>query len=311
MRLVFFGSDDFAAVILKALISSEHDVCAVVTKPDAQKGRGRKFVSPVIKTIADEAGISCFQPVDLKDDSFNDRLSSQQADMFVVVSYGKIIPDSILDIPALGCLNVHPSLLPKYRGSAPVNYALLNGDKVSGVSFIDIVSKVDSGDIYFQEEHAVSSEINAVELLDEYAHLSAERLPGVLDQIEKGEVTRVPQDESAVSFAPKMSVEMGKIDWSFSAEKIHDQIRALLPWPCAFSSFQEKKVKIYKSSVCDEDVTDENGSIVEIDKKNQALKVKCGEGVLAIYELQMEGKKRMNAFAWANGQRIKVGECFV
>ena len=313
MKVVYFGSDNFSADILNSLFDSEHVLVGIVTTPDVKKGRGQFLAKSPLKKIAEEKNIVCMQPVDLCEPLFLAELRDLNADIFVVVSYGKILPKVILGLPGFSCINVHPSLLPKYRGPSPVNYTLLNGDKYAGVTFIKLNEEIDAGDIYFQEEILIDYDINAEELLFKLGEIAGGHLAEILTAIENDSVHAVSQDNSTKSYAPLLTKNMGRINWSLSAVEIHNRVRALVPWPVAFSYFSDKYVKIYHSAADDklnisDDITP--GTIVDVSKEN-GIGIKCGKGVLYLIEIQMEGKKRMKAFDWANGRHLQKGEYFV
>lgn len=309
MKIIYFGSDRFARIILERILTSVHTVSAVVTAPPAKKGRGRHCSETPVAVFASEHSIPRLMPQSLKDPAFHTALSAHAADLFVVVSYGKILPSSLLGIPALYAINIHPSLLPKYRGPSPINHALLNGDTMTGISVIRLNEKIDSGDIFFQETIPIDAEVNAEELTIRLAEAAADRIEEVLDMCARGAVRFIPQDESTRSYAPLLKKEDGCIDWQAQAEVIHNRIRALVPWPSAYTYYKEKLLKLYRSApvVAEQpESASPAGTVVALSPQGW-FDVQTGRGILRVFSVQYEGKKRMSGFDWANGQRLKVG----
>lgn len=311
MKIIFFGSDHFAEIILKALHTSKcGTLLAVITTPDAKQGRGQHVASPPVKVYAQKMNLPCLQPPKLKNPDFLATLANFSADIFFVVSYGKILPREVLQIPKYYSINIHPSLLPKYRGPSPINYALLNGDSETGFSVIKLNEKIDGGDLFYQERLLIDSRINAVELTELLAHAAAMHIAEIISACESSSVTFSPQDDSVSSYAGLLKKSDGIIDWSRSATSIHNKVRALLPWPTAFASYKGKMLKLYSTDVvsdCDETQVYSPGTIVAIHKSG-GMDVATNAGIIRVFELQYEGKKRMRAFDWCNGQRVSVGE---
>ena len=310
MKIVFFGSDNFSLIIIASLIHTSHTTSAIVTTPDAKKGRGQHLSASPLKICAREHDIPCLQPDNLSDAEVLSVLKDLRADLFFIVSYGKILPSEVLCLPRLYCITIHPSLLPKYRGPSPIPYTLLHGDTETGFSVIKLSEKVDSGDIIYQETIAIDTMINAHELSNTIALYAAGKLRDILEMIERGTVRFRPQDERNASYAPFLKKEDGLLDWNTSSEKVHNRIRALIPWPCAYTYFRHKMLKIYKSHpsrTIKEIHPEQPGIIVEINKQGW-MTVKTHDASLRLLEVQYEGKKRMNAYEWAKGQRVKEGE---
>jgi methionyl-tRNA formyltransferase len=313
VKIIYFGSDRFARIILERILKTPHTLSAVVTAPPAKQGRGRQSAETPVSIFASEESLPRLMPQSLKDPAFHTELSSFCADLFVVVSYGKILPAALLAIPALYAINIHPSLLPKYRGPSPINHALLNGDSMTGISVIRLNEKIDSGDIFFQESIPLDTEVNAEELTISLAEAAALRIEEILGMCERGEVTFIAQDESTRSYAPLLKKEDGRIDWEASAEAIHNRIRALVPWPSAYTYYKGKSLKLHRSTRAGtEDPVggdpDSAGTIIALSPKGW-FEVQTGGGILRVCTVQYEGKKRMSGFDWCNGQRLKVGDC--
>lgn len=305
MRIVFMGTPDFAVPSLKALVEAGHDVCGVFTQPDKPKNRGMKLQPTPVKEYSLTVDIPVFQPLKMRDGEALGILKELSPELIVVAAYGRILPVDILELPPRGCINVHSSLLPKYRGSAPINWVILNGEDETGVSIQYMAEGVDTGDVIAFEKTPISLEENAQELYDRLSHMGASLVARVVADMEKGEVTAVPQDHSLACHAPMLSKELSDIDWSRTARQIHDQVRGLYPWPSAITEIDGIRCKIMKTKLCSETSGKEPGAFVQADKKG--MKVACGNGeVLEILELQPDGKKRMAATAFLLGHPIKM-----
>ncbi len=309
MKIVFFGSDDFAAENLQKLIDDGFTIVACVTQPDRPSGRGLKVIFSPIKIIAEGNRIPLFQPDNLRDEKFISQLKSFQADLFVVIAYGKILPSIVLEIPKLFCINVHGSLLPRYRGAAPINWAIINGDKETGFSIIKMNSKMDAGEIVAQEKMKILDDDNSQVLRERMARQSASCLANTITQIAAGKVTLTPQDVSKVTIAPKLNKELGRIDWKKSSREIHNLVRGLLPWPAAYTTFNGKSIKILKTAIATEANSTEPGTIIQI-KKNGIL-VSCGNDALLLQQVQPESSKPMEAVGFAAGHKVQAGTSFV
>jgi len=309
MRIIFFGSDDFAAHHLEHLLGSRHKVLACVTGPDKPQGRGMKISASPIKQIALERQIPCLQPLSLKDKSIVDHLKSYEADILVVVAYGRLLTQEILDIPRMLCMNVHDSLLPKYRGAAPVNRAILNGDKETGVTIQKMALALDAGDIIAQEKMDIDDDENAAQLRMRMASVGAELLVKVLDKSPDGQFPLSPQDETQVTWAPKLTKEMGKIDWHAQAQSILDQVRGLQPWPGAYTSYKGKMLKVIQAQISMEDKANYTpGQVIKVDRNG--FHVACPDKGLLIKEVQPEAGKLMPAGSFVAGYKISPGFSF-
>lgn len=304
MRILFMGTPEFAVASLKALVEAGHDVCGVFTQPDKPKNRGHKLAFSPAKEYALTQEIPVYQPLKMRDGTALAIVQELQPQLIVVAAYGRILPEDILQAPPLGAINVHSSILPKYRGAAPINWAILNGESVTGDTIMYMAAELDAGDIIRCAETPIDPEEDAAELTARLAVLGAETLVQVVADLEKGVVKRTPQDHSQSTYAPMLEKTMSPMDFSRPAQVLHDQVRGLIPWPCATMDLQGKTVKVYRSVVGEETVA-APGAIVAADKKGIA--VACGDGrVLRITELQPEGGKRMAAAAYLAGHPIRV-----
>ncbi|WP_029522671.1 methionyl-tRNA formyltransferase [Persephonella sp. KM09-Lau-8] len=308
MRIVFWGTPDFAAESLKALLNSKHQVVGVVTQPDKPKGRGKKLTPPPVKVVAQEAGIPVFQPEKVKNNKeLYEKLKKLNPDIFVVVAYGKILPKEIIELPKYKTINVHASLLPEYRGAAPIHRAIMEGKEKTGVCIMEITEELDAGDIYECVEVPITPEDDIVSLHDKLASEGAKLLVEVLDKIEKGEITKTPQEHSKATYAKPIQKEEGKIDWNRPAKEIFNQIRALKVWPKAFTKFRDKEIKILAAQIIDENSTGKAGEIVKI-IKGKGFVVQTGKGQLLITKVQFPNSKAITADEAVRGYHIKEGE---
>lgn len=301
MRVVFMGTPDIAATCLKQILEDGFDVVGVYTQPDRPKGRGMKLVASPVKELALERGIPVFQPEHFKDAETAEQLRALKPDVCAVVAYGRILPQAILDIPAKGCVNIHASLLPQYRGSAPYQWAVLDGLAETGVSAQYMALKMDAGDVIDVAKTPIGPNETAGELLDRLAVLGAELLSKTLSRLATGNVAVTVQDESAVSYAPMLDKAMCPIDWSKTAQQVHNQVRGLHPWPVATAELADTKFKIHQTVVVDG--SGKPGEILELTKTG--LVVACGEGAVEIRSLQAEGGKRMAAPDYFRGHPLK------
>lgn len=308
MNIVFMGTPDFAVPTLKAIINAGHNVKAVFSQPDKPKGRGYKLTPPPVKICALNNAIEVFQPNSFKKGEDAEisivKLKEINPDVIVVVAYGKILPKTVLDIPKLGCINVHASLLPKYRGAGPIQWSVLNGEKETGVTTMLMAEGLDTGDMLLKASTEIGVNETASELHDRLSELGAELLVETLSKFEKGEITPQKQDDSISTYAPMLSKEMCAIDFSKSAQEIHNQIRGLAEWPCATALLNDKKIKIFKSEIVSLDGENKQVGKV-IDEK--AFTITCGKGFIKIIELQAEGGKRMKVADYLRGNSISSG----
>jgi methionyl-tRNA formyltransferase len=312
MKIVFLGSAHFALPALEALIKGKHNISCVVTQPDKKKGRYLHLGVTDVKALALQAGLKVFQPENINSASAVGLLKSLNADLFVIVAYGQMLSQAVLDIPKIFPLNIHASLLPKYRGAAPINWAIIRGEKVSGVTIMQVIRKMDSGAIIMQEKIAVHENDDAVLLESKLRDLGAELLLKSIQAIKNEDYKLISQDEEKVSFAPKLKKNDGLIDWSKSALEIYNLIRGALPWPGAFTYYQDKLLKIYKARIIISQVrkfaSSQVGQVLDVSKKGIAIAT--GKDVLIIEELQIEGKRRMKAEEFISGHKIHPSEKF-
>ncbi len=311
MRIVFFGTPEPAAEVLKTLLEAKREVVAVVTQPDRPRGRGQKVSFSPVKEVALKAGLPVEQPVSVKNnEEFKSLLASLKPDLCVVVAYGKILPQEILDIPKNGFINIHASLLPKYRGAAPVQWALLNGEKETGVTIFKLVPALDAGPVLAQKTVAISDDDNYETLLRKLFSAACPLLMTVLREIETGKAKYTEQNEAAVTYAATLTKESGEIDWRKPAGEINDRIRALVSWPTAHTFFRGKRLKIFGARVVPLDLEAPEKQPGEITRivKNEGILVATGRGNLLLLELQLEGKKRLKAYDLVIGHDVKPGE---
>lgn len=316
MKVIFMGTPDFAVGTLKAIIEAGHEVSLVVTQPDKPKGRGGKMAISAVKEAAIEYDLPVFQPDRIRKEENIDYLKNYEADVIVVVAFGQILPKEILEMPKYGCVNVHASLLPKYRGAAPIQWAVIDGEKVSGVTTMHMDEGLDTGAILLQKEVKLAEDETGGSLFDRLSAVGASLLVETLKGLEEGTIEDKAQDDSLASHTSIIKKSMGQIDFSRPAKEIECLIRGLNPWPSAFGHYKEKLLKIWKAKVLTEEEAKElygaesssaeAGEVVKVSKN--ALLVKTGEGLLSILELQLEGKKRMEIDAFLRGVQIKEGD---
>lgn len=312
MRVVFMGTPDFAVATLEDIINAGHIVEAVVTQPDKPKGRGGAVAMSPVKETALEHGIEVLQPVKVKNDNeFYERMKQIDPDVIVVVAFGQILPDSILELPKYGCINVHASLLPAYRGAAPIQWAVIDGLEETGVTTMQMDHGLDTGDIIMQSKIRLDAKETGGSLFDRLSSEGGRLLVKTLEAIENGTATRTKQDDSLSNYAKMLTKSLGNIDFNEGAVNIERLIRGLNPWPSAFTHFNGKLLKIWDADVCDDVVCEScesvvNGMITHVD--NNSFIVKCGDNSLKINELQLEGKKRMKTQDFLRGNHINTGD---
>ncbi|MCR5251001.1 MAG: methionyl-tRNA formyltransferase [Lachnospiraceae bacterium] len=311
MKVVFMGTPDFSVGALEAILAAGHEVTAVVCQPDKPKGRSNEPKPCPVKECALARGLEVFQPQRIRRPEAVEKLRRYPADIFVVAAFGQILPQEILDMPRYGCVNIHASLLPKYRGATPIQQAILNGDEKSGVTIMQMDAGIDTGDILLQKEITLSEDETGGSLFERLSVCGAELIVTALQKIEEGSIEPRKQDESQASHVGMLTKEDGRINWLRSAEEIERMIRGLDPWPGAYTFLERKQLKIWKGKVISGSV-DENrashpaGCISRVEQNG--FSVSCGKGELFITELQLEGKKRMPAEDFLRGMRLQVGE---
>ena len=306
MRVIFAGTPDFAASALAALIEAGHEILVVLTQPDRPKGRGMKLTPSPVKTLALQHELPVWQPENLKDVAIQQQLRDLQADVMVVAAYGLLLPAVVLDIPQYGCLNIHASLLPRWRGAAPIQRAIEAGDAESGVCIMQMDVGLDTGDVLLSRSTPITEATTAAQLHDDLAVIGAQAIVEALAELP--ELTAIPQPEAGVTYAQKLSKADAEIDWALGAKQIHAKIRALNPVPGAWSSLNEQLIKIWASKVLEQRSDAAIGSIVAADK--QGIAVQTGAGVILITELQASGSKRMAAAAFVAGHADLMGQQF-
>lgn len=302
MRIVFMGTPDFAVPSLQALIDAGHDVCAVYTQPDKPQGRKQILTAPPVKTLALEHDIPVFQPNTLKNEDEQARLRELAPEVIIVVAYGKLLPKAVLDIPPHGCINVHGSLLPRWRGAAPIQWAVIAGDEMAGVTTMQMAEGLDTGDMLLTYETKVGEKETAGELFDRLAQSGAELLTQTLVKLD--EITPRPQDDAQSCYAHMLDKQMAVIDWSKSAHEIDCLIRGLNPWPIALTTLSGERLKVFAAEKANGN--GEPGTVLEANPK-KGLTVACGEGALRLTEIQLVGGKRMKATDFLRGHSLEVG----
>jgi methionyl-tRNA formyltransferase len=306
MKILFMGTPEPARLCLKALIDAKEDLVAVITQPDRPKGRGLKVAPTPVKETAAEHDIPVFQPDKIKDKESIELIRGLAPDLIVIVAYGKILPKEILDIPKYGAINVHASLLPKYRGAAPVQRAILNGDKYTGITIMKVIEALDAGDIIAQESIPIYDADNATTLTERLFKLGAKLLVSTIAQIKSGKVNAVKQDEEKASYAPTLKKESGVIDWKMKAPEICDQIKAFNHWPGAYTYYKGKTLKVIKAEPMRKEGCS-NGRIMEI-LKNRGFVVGVCEGAVLVTQVQPESGKAMSSYQFAIGHGLQVGD---
>ncbi len=309
LRVVFMGTPEFAVPSLKALVEAGYDVAAVVTQPEKPKGRGRKVSPSPVKEFASACGLKVLEPASIRDEAFVKGLSELAPDFIVVVAYGKILPPSVLKIPRYGCINVHASLLPKYRGAAPINWAVIRGEKETGVTTMLMDEGMDTGPVLLSERVSIAEDDTSESLSKRLADLGAALLVKTLRGLTEGSIKPKPQNNELASYAPLLKKEDGRIDFSKTASEVANLVRGTRPWPCAYTFWRGRLLKIHAGRALKE--ADEKngcrpGTVVEV--SDDSIKVKCAKGLFAVTELQLEGRRRMKAGEFLRGNTVEEGE---
>jgi methionyl-tRNA formyltransferase len=307
-RIIFMGTPQFAVPSLKALVEQGENIAGVVTQPDRPKGRGRKLTPPPVKLLALEAGIPIFQAAKIKTAEFHKTLEKLQPDLIIVVAYGRILPANILNLPKYGVINVHGSLLPKYRGAAPVQWAVIRGERETGVTVMEVDEGLDTGDMLLNAKLAVSPDDTAGSLAVKMAELGGKTLAQALNLMRKGQLPPQKQDDSLATLAPPLKKEQGIIDWSKPAQEIDCLIRGLDPWPMAWTTYNDKWLRLMRPMVIQETSGEKPGVVCRADKKG--LLISCGQESLFIREVQLQGAKRMDVASFLCGHALKPGYRF-
>jgi len=304
MKIIFMGTPDFAAASLEALIASRHEIQAVVTQPDKPKGRKGELTPSPVKVIAKREGIKVYQPLKVRDEEFVKTLRAYNPDVMVVVAFGQIIPLSILKMPKYGCVNIHGSLLPKYRGAAPIQWAVLDGEKETGITTILMDEGIDTGDILLKKTIKIDADETSGSLFDKLMALGAKTILETLDELEKGSLTPTKQGESPTAYAKMLTKAMGLIDFTKPAKELDCFVRGMDPWPSAYTLLAGKTLKLWKVRAVEGG--GKAGSVIDIDK--ESFTIACGEGAIEVLEVQLEGKKRMSAGDFLKGSTLNIGQ---
>ena len=289
---------------MQKLIDEKYDIIGVVTQPDKPQNRGKKLGMPPVKELALKYDIPVYQPIKARDEEFVATLKELNPDIIVVVAFGQILPKSILDIPKFGCINVHVSLLPKYRGAAPINWVIINGEEKTGVTTMYMDEGLDTGDMILTEEFDLDDKITAGELHDKMKDRGADVLIETLKQIEKGTAPRIPQNHEEFTYAPMMNKALGEINWSKSAREIHNLVRGVNPWPSAYTTYEGSTMKVWKTEVLNETSDKEPGTILKVDK--DGIRISTKDNVVLVKEIQMPGKKRVLVSEYIKGNNINT-----
>ena len=307
LKTFFMGTPDFAVPCLKRLVEIS-DVVGVATQPDKKRGRGQKLTPSPVKAFAQERGLSVYQPDRVRNEEFISQLENLSPDLIVVVAFGQILPQRILDLPSLGCINVHASLLPRYRGAAPMQRCLMAGETITGVTTMFMDAGLDTGDILLQEEIKIGTDMTFEMLHDALREIGANLLEKTINALTDGTLIRTKQDDSASNYAAILTKDTGKMDWKKSAIELHNLVRALDSWPGAYTVWEGQTFKIWRTRVVSEDYNGIPGEVIQ--QTRQGLKVVTGNGILEILELQAPGKKRMPATDYLRGHAISEHSCF-
>lgn len=309
MRLIFMGTAPFACPTLQQLIDSPHQLMAVVTQPDRPRGRGQQAMAPPVKSLALAHRLTVMQPASLRPAAVVEALAALQPEAIVVVAYGNILPPAVLRLPPYGCINLHASLLPQYRGAAPVNWALMHGETVTGYTIIHMDEHIDTGPMLWREACPITPEDDAVSLGQRLAEAGARGMLAVLDALERGTLQAQPQPDTGASYAPKLTRDLGRLDWSQPADVLHNLVRGLVPWPGATTGWRGTAIKVWRTRVLAAPHTSPPGTITAV--LPEGLAVACGGGQqLLVHEVQPANRRRMSARDFAQGYRVQVGDRF-
>lgn len=309
MRILFMGTPDFAEASLNALVADGRNVVGVVTNPDKPKGRGHKMMKPPVKEAAERAGIPVWQPASLKNGELKEVLDTLKPDVICVVAYGRILPSYVLEYPAYGCVNVHGSLLPAYRGAAPIQRSVINGEEYAGITTMLMNEGLDTGDMLLAEKVKIGEDETSEQLFDRLAPIGGRMLLETLDGLKNGTITPTPQDDSLSTYAPMIKKEEGLINWSADGKTIHNLVRGMNSWPMAYTYYKGEAVKIISAAFEIEKTAEAPGTILGLEK-NRGLKVACADGAIIIREVQFPGSRRMNIEDYMRGHEINIGEKF-
>lgn len=308
MKMIFMGTPDFSVPALKALAEQGHQVIAVVTQPDKPKGRGKAVQMTPVKEAALELNIPVYQPVKVREEGFLQQIEAMEPEVIVVAAFGQILPQRLLDIPKYGCINIHASLLPKYRGAAPIQWVIIDGEKETGITTMQMNAGLDTGDMLEKAVVPIDPEETGGSLHDKLSAAGGKLILSTLDKLEKGQLVPVPQTEENTCYAKMLDKALGKIDWNQDAQRIERLIRGLNPWPSAYTGLEGKTLKLWQAKVVEEDYPGQPGQVVKAGKNE--LLIKTGKGTLSVLSLQLEGKKRMDTGAFLRGYPVSEGTIF-
>lgn len=309
MRIIFMGTPDFSVPVLEALIGSGHEVAAVVTQPDKPKGRGKETAMSPVKETALKHGLPVYQPVRAREASFIDEMRAIKPDVMVVIAFGQILSKELLEVPKYGCVNIHASLLPKYRGAAPIQWAVINGEKETGITTMMMDEGMDTGDMLEKRVIPLDEKETGKSLFDRLSLLGGELILSTLDRLEKGTLVRTPQNHEEATYVKKISKSLGEVDWTMDGVAIERLIRGLNPWPSAYTWLSGKMLKLWEADVVSEEAESFDGASAGqvVSASASGLKVQTGQGILNITSLQLEGKKRMDTAAFLRGFPVQAG----
>lgn len=307
LKIIFMGTPEFAVPSLEMLLAEGYEVAAVITQPDKPKGRGNKLSAPPVKEFALKHGLNVLQPSKIKTAEFVEQIRELKPDLLITAAYGKILSKELLEVPVHGCINVHGSLLPAYRGAAPLNWAVINGEKTTGITTMFTDVGLDTGDMLLKSEIDIGHDMTVGELHDKMAVLGAEVLKNTLVKLKNGTLVRIPQDDSISSYAPMMTKELGLIDWNKTVLQIHNLVRGTDPWPGAYTFLNGNRMRIWRTdAACRGTDGEPAGKIARVD--SNGILVKCSDGYILIKEVQFESSKRMNVSDYIRGHQINTGE---
>lgn len=305
MKIIFMGTPDFSVPALNALAEQGHQMLAVVTQPDKPRGRGKAVQMTPVKEAALELGIAVYQPVKVREEGFLRQIEAMKPEVIVVAAFGQILPQRLLDIPKYGCINIHASLLPKYRGAAPIQWVIIDGEKETGITTMQMNAGLDTGDMLEKLVVPLDPEETGGSLHDKLSAAGGKLILSTLDKLEKGQLVPVPQTEENTCYAKMLDKALGNIDWNQDAERIERLIRGLNPWPSAYTGLEGKTLKLWQAKVVEADYAGEPGQVVKAGKNE--LFIKTGKGILSVLSLQLEGKKRMDTGAFLRGYPVSEG----
>lgn len=303
MNIVFMGTPDFAVPSLKSLHEAGHNISMVITQKDRRRGRGKKMQATPVKAKALELGLEVYQPDSVNSEETIEKLKEIKPDCIIVIAYGQILRKEVLDIPKYGCVNVHASLLPKYRGAAPIHWAIIDGEKETGITIMQVDEGLDTGDMLSKREITIEGDDDSQSIHDKLSKLGSELIIETLENLEKGNIRKTPQDHELSSYASKLSKDTGKIDWNDSGEKIKNLVRGLKPWPSAYMRYGDENVKIHQVDIVDKFAEADSGTVVKV--SDNGIFVNCKDACIVIKELQFPGNRKLEVAQYLNGNEFE------